>query len=96
MGEFIRRANIPRGINTRVGRLESVIDLHSLFGIKLHIDSLQVQPLNVGGPPHSEENGIYADLLLLPILFYLEHCVLAVLLHPGDLTAEDKRNPVPD
>ena len=96
MGELIRRANIPRSINARVGCLETVIDLHSLFGIKLHVDGLQVQPLNVGSAPRSEENRIYADLLLLSVFFDPQHCVLAVPLHPDNLTAEHERDPVPN
>ena len=96
MGEFIRRANIARGINTRVGRLKSIIDLYSLFGIKLHVDRLQVQPLDVRGATHSEQDGIHAELLLPSIFFYPKHFVLAVPLHPGDLTAKDEGDPVPN
>ena len=83
MGKFIRRANITRGINTWVGRLEAVIDLHSLSGIKIHPDGLQVHPFNVGRAAYSEEDGIKAESLTLFVFFNLKHFVApTVPLHP--------------
>ena len=66
VGEPVGHADVAGGVDATVGRLEVVVDHNTAFRIVADPDGLEVEALDVGRAPGTEENLINRDDLLAP------------------------------